>query len=62
VTFTFRLEREDGTPAEPPQVRLGVYSSMPGDTINLGRRSLRVVDVRDQGDDEPVVLIVEDKS
>ena len=60
MTFTFKLEQPDGTPADPPQVRLGVYSWKPGDTITLGRRSLRVVDVRDQGDDEHTVLIVED--
>lgn len=33
----------------------------PGETIHLGAdRSLRVVDVRDQSDDEPTVLVVED--
>jgi hypothetical protein len=30
--------------------------------IQLGGRSLRVVDVRDQGEDEPTVLVVEDMS
>jgi hypothetical protein len=41
---------------------LGVYT-WKGDTIPLGAgRSLRVVDVRDQGDDEPTVLVVEDMS
>jgi hypothetical protein len=62
MTFTFKLEQADGTPADPPQVRLGVYSWKPGDTITVGRRSLRVVDVRDQGDDEPMLLVVEDVS
>jgi hypothetical protein len=63
VTFTSTLERRDGTPADPPRVVLGVYSWNPGDTITLGAdRSLRVVDVRDQGDDEPKVLVVENIS
>ena len=33
----------------------------PGDTIPLGRRTLRVVGVRGDGDDEPPVLVVEDR-
>ena len=61
ATFTFKLEQTDGTPADPPQVRLGVCSWKGGETIHLGAdRSLRVVEVRDEGDDEPVVLVVED--
>jgi hypothetical protein len=61
MTFTFRLEQTDGTPADPPEVRLGVYVWNRGDVITLGAdRSLRVVDVRDQGEDEPMVLVVED--
>jgi hypothetical protein len=32
-----------------------------GDEIGLGGRSLRVVDVRDQGGDERTVLVVEDQ-
>lgn len=60
MTFTFKLERVNGTPADPPEVRLGLYVWNPGDTLTLGNRSLRVVDVRDQGEDEPVVLVVED--
>ena len=39
---------------------LSVHTWKAGDTIPLGSRSLRVVDVRDQGDDEPTVLVVED--
>ena len=60
MAFTFKLEQPDGTPADPPQMRFGAYSWKPGDTITGGRRRLRVVDVRDQGDDEPTVLVVED--
>ena len=63
MTFTFRLEQTDGTPAEPPTIRLGVLSWNPGETIRLGAdRSLPVVGVPHQGEDEPVVLVVEDVS
>jgi hypothetical protein len=63
VTFTFTLERPDGKPADPPRAVLGVYSWNRSDTITLGAgRSLRVVDVRDQSDDESTVLVVEDMS
>jgi hypothetical protein len=58
MTFTFKLEQADGTSADPPQVRLGVYVWNPGDTITLSAdRSLRVVDVRDG---EPTALSRED--
>jgi hypothetical protein len=54
-------EQPDGTPADPPTVELGVYVWKPGDTITLGAgRSLRVLDVREQGDDQPTVLVIED--
>jgi len=58
--FLFRLELEDGTPAEPPQVSTAVQTWRRGDTIPLGRRTLRVVDVRDDDADQPPVLVVED--
>jgi hypothetical protein len=58
--FTFRLEREDGTRAEPPTLKTAVPNWSAGDTIPLGRdKTLRVVEVRLGGDDESV-LIVED--
>ena len=61
VTYAFKLEQPDGTPADPPSIMLGVYLWHPGDEITLGAdRSLRVVDVRDQGEDEPMVLVVVD--
>ncbi len=57
------LESTDGTPADPPEVRPGIHHWNPGDTITLGAgRSLRVVDVRDEVDDEPSVLVVEEMS
>jgi hypothetical protein len=34
----------------------------PGDTIPLGKRTLRVIEKRDDDADQPPVLIVEDES
>jgi hypothetical protein len=60
---SYKLEREDGTPAEPPTLRSSVPSWRPGDTIPLGRDcSLLVIDTRldEDTDGDPVaVLIVE---
>jgi hypothetical protein len=58
--FLFRLELEDGTRAVPPTFETAVHTWRPGDTIPLGRRELRVVDIRDDDADRPPVLIVED--
>jgi hypothetical protein len=58
MAFMFRLETRDGAPVDPPTFRTVAPSWRPGDTIPLGRRSLRVVDVR-YGEDEGV-LVVED--
>jgi hypothetical protein len=59
MTVTFKLERADGTPAEPPSFRTSVYVWRPGDTIPLGaKRTLRVVRVRDDDADQPPVLVV----
>jgi hypothetical protein len=60
--FMLRLELENGTPAEPPTFRSGVPTWNVGDTIPLGRRTLRVVDVRDDDADQPPTLMVEDLS
>jgi hypothetical protein len=62
--YHFRLQRTDGSPADPPTFRSAPGVSWePGDTIPLGRdRKLRVVDTRlDEGTDgDPVsVLVVE---
>jgi hypothetical protein len=38
MTFTIKLERVDGTPAEPPSIKTGVTNWRPGDTIPIGRR------------------------
>jgi hypothetical protein len=59
MAFTYRLEKEDGTPADPPTFKTAVPNWNPGDTIPLGNdRTLRVIATRDDGDD--AVLVVED--
>jgi hypothetical protein len=60
MAFMFELEQEDGTPADPPSLSTAVPTWRPGDTIPLGRRTLRVVDVRDDDVDQAPVLVVED--
>lgn len=61
MAFIYRLELQDGTPADPPTFRsaAGVTWNV-GDTIPLGARTLRVVAVRDDDADQPPTLIVED--
>jgi hypothetical protein len=58
--FLFKLETTDGVPAEPPTLSSAVPSWRRGDQIPLGRRSLRVLAIRDDNADEPPVLVVED--
>jgi hypothetical protein len=61
MTFTFKLEQADGTPAEPPTIRSAVTNWRPGDTIPLGpNRTLQVVRIRDDDADQPPVLVVQD--
>jgi hypothetical protein len=63
MAFHFRLEREDGTPADPPTLNAAVPDWRAGNMIPLGHgRALRVVATRlEEGSDgEPVsVLVVE---
>ena len=59
--LTFELRRVDGTPADPPSFQSVAPLWRPGDTIPLGRRTLRVIGVRHDDDaDKTTVLIVED--
>ena len=60
MTYHFRLQRSDGSPADPPTYRSTVFTWRQGDTIPLGERSLRVLGVRDDDADQPPVLVVED--
>jgi hypothetical protein len=56
--FTFRLDHEDGMPADPPTLHTAVPNWRAGDTIPLGPdRTLRVVEVRYEEDGD--VLVVE---
>jgi hypothetical protein len=61
--FTFRLERLDNKPADPPVVHAAVPNWKPGDEISLGGgRSLRVVGTRaGVGDDDPVLVVDADE-
>jgi hypothetical protein len=58
--FLFRLETAEGVPANPPTLSAAVPNWSEGDTIHLGRRTLRVVGRRDDEADAPPVLVVED--
>src|SRR5512133_2007425 len=55
------LETVDGAPAEPQQLTSAVPNWGAGDTIHLGKRTLRVIGKRDDDADQPSVLIVEDQ-
>jgi hypothetical protein len=58
MAFTYRLETDDGTPADPPLLHTAVPNWQAGDTIPLGAdRTLRVIETRFT--DEDSVLIVE---
>jgi hypothetical protein len=58
MTFLFKLETRDGAAADPPTFRTAVPNWRAGDQIPLGRRSLRVVDVR-AGEDESILIVEE---
>ena len=58
--FLFKLETVDGAAAEPSSLSSAAPNWAPGQTIHLGRRTLRVVAVRDDDADQPPVLVVED--
>jgi hypothetical protein len=64
MAFTYRLEREDGTPADPPTLKAAVPDWRAGNTIALGPgRIVRVIETRvEEGSDgDPVsVLVVEE--
>jgi hypothetical protein len=61
MTFTFRLVRSDGAPADPPTIRSAVPDMRPGDTIPIRPgRTLQVVATVASAGDEPSVLVVED--
>jgi hypothetical protein len=60
MAFLFRLEHEDGTPADPPRFHTAVPTWNPGDTIPLGRdRFLHVIGTRPgrEPDEDPVLVV-----
>jgi hypothetical protein len=63
MTYSFRLQRPDGSPADPPTYRSTVLRWRQGETIPLGPdRTLRVLGVRDDDADQPPALVVEEVS
>jgi hypothetical protein len=62
MAFTFKLETVDGAPADPSSFTTVAPMWRPGDTIPLGRRTLRVVGIRATAVGETPVLIVQDTS
>jgi hypothetical protein len=62
MAFTFKLEIADGAPADPPRFQTVAPLWRPGDTVPLGYKTLRVVDVRDGDMDEDPMLVVDDVS
>ena len=61
MAFTFKLEHEDGTPADPPVLHTAVPNWSAGDTIPLNaEKSLLVVAIRESTrPGENPVLVVE---
>jgi hypothetical protein len=59
--FTYALQREDGTPADPSTLKSAVPNWKAGDSIPLGSgRTLRVVEVRPGLEpDSELILVVE---
>jgi hypothetical protein len=60
MAFLFRLETTDGAAAEPPGFETAVPNWRAGDTIPLGKRTLRVIVIRDDDADQPPVMVVEE--
>jgi hypothetical protein len=58
--YDFRLQRTDGSPADPPTYRSLAASWHQGDEIPVPGRSLRVLGVRDDDAEQPPALVVED--
>jgi hypothetical protein len=55
--FLFRLETEDGKPADPPTLSAAVPNWSVGDSTYFGYKTMRVVGQRDDEADQPPVLI-----
>jgi len=60
MAFMFRLEDESGDPADPPTLKAAAPNWKAGDSIHFGRRTLRVVAVKDVDADTPPTLVVQE--
>jgi hypothetical protein len=62
--FTFKLEHPDGTPADPPTIRIAVPNGEIGDRIPMcpGKPALVVVGLRAVNDPEQHALLVVEKA
>jgi hypothetical protein len=58
MVFAYRLERQDGTPADPPTFKTAVPNWRAGDVIPLLHRSLRVIEARDHDADQAPTLLL----
>jgi hypothetical protein len=58
MAFTFKLEHEDGTPADPPVLKTAVPNWNVGDTIPVSAgRILRVIETRFEDPEDPVLVV-----
>ena len=55
-----RLETEDGKRVDPPTLNAAVPNWREGETIPLGKRTLRMIGRRDDDDDQTPVLVVQE--
>jgi hypothetical protein len=60
MAFLFRLEHEVGRPLDPPTLQAARPDWKAGDSIYFGRKTLRVLDVRDPDADRAPILVVRD--
>jgi hypothetical protein len=58
--FIFRLERLDGSPADPPTFEASRPDWPVGTEVITRERRLRVIGQREDDADQPPVLVVED--
>jgi hypothetical protein len=63
MALIYKLEHEDGTPADPPTFRSSTLNWRQGDKIPMtAERTLRMLGVRDGEADQPPVLMVDEPS
>ena len=56
MAFMFRLEQEDGAPAEPPTPRAARPDWRIGDSIYFGQKTLQVIALGDPDGDKAPIL------